>query len=216
MDYIRKQIDQRIDFLQSMGDQNALKQHFQSRFEYVLVYLLAYLWNKNLENLDYEDKEFVFRSIIKPTIGSMVAICRKLDVEKEVFKKSKLSQALDEYPAVRNEMLGHGFVYEDAPEKLLSVLQELYDHVLSSDLPVLKDNVDLVSVTALSNGTYKGILYKNDGSNYTPWSCPERAMNFEIGSLYATNALNSYFRLSPFIEIISYGKELYFFNTIVR
>lgn len=214
MDYIRKQIDQRIDFLQSMGDQNALKQHFQSRFEYVLVYLLAYLWNKNLENLDYEDKEFVFRSIIKPTIGSMVAICRKLDVEKEVFKKSKLSQALDKYPAVRNEMLGHGFVYEDAPEKLLSVLQELYDHVLSSDLPVLKDNVDLVSVTALSNGTYKGILYKNDGSNYTPWSCPERAMNFEIGSLYATNALNSYFRLSPFIEIISYGKELYFFNSI--
>ena len=92
MDYIRIQIEQRIDFLQTMGDKNALKQHFQARFEYVLVYLLAYLWNKNLEKLDYEDKEFVFKSIIKPTIGSIVAICRKLDIDKEIFKKSQLSR----------------------------------------------------------------------------------------------------------------------------
>ena len=31
MDYIRKQIDQRIEFLQTMGDKNTLKQHFQAR-----------------------------------------------------------------------------------------------------------------------------------------------------------------------------------------
>ena len=214
MDYIRKQIDQRIDFLQTMGDKNALKQHFQARFEYVLVYLLAYLWNKNLEKLDYEDKEFVFQSVIKPTIGSIVAICRKLDTEKEIFKKSKLSQALDKYPSVRNELLGHGFVYEDAPEKLLSALQELYDFVLAADLPILKDNVDLVYVTNTENTTYKGILYKSDGASYAPWSCPKTIGSFELGSLYASTGLNIYFRLSPFIEITSYGKELFFFNSI--
>jgi hypothetical protein len=214
MDYIRKQIDQRIDFLQTMGDKNALKQHFQARFEYVLVYLLAYLWNKNLDKLDYEDKEFVFKSIIKPTIGSLVAICRKLDTEKEIFKKSKLSQALDKYPSVRNELLGHGFVYEDAPEKLLSALQELYDFVLVADLPILKDSVDLVYVTNTENTTYKGILYKSDGASYAPWSCPKTIGSFELGSLYASTGLNTYFRLSPFIEITSYGKELYFFNSI--
>ena len=157
MDYIRHQIDQRIDFLQTMGDKSALKQHYQARFEYVLVYLLAYLWNKNLDKLEYEDKEFVFQSVIKPSIGSIVGICRKLDIEKEIFKKSKLSQALDKYPSVRNELLGHGFVYEDAPEKLLSVLQELYDFVLAADLPILKDSVDLVYVTNVENTTYKGI-----------------------------------------------------------
>lgn len=214
MDYIRKQIDQRIDFLQTMGDKNALKQHFQARFEYVLVYLLAYLWNKNLDKLDYEDKEFVFQSVIKPTIGSIVGICRKLDTEKEIFKKSKLSQALDKYPSVRNELLGHGFVYEDAPEKLLSALQELYDFVLVADLPILKDSVDLVYVTNTENTTYKGILYKSDGASYSPWSCPKTIGSFEVGSLYVSTGLNTYFRLSPFIEITSYGKELYFFNSI--
>lgn len=214
MDYIRKQIDQRIDFLQTMGDKNALKQHFQARFEYVLVYLLAYLWNKNLDKLDYEDKEFVFQSVIKPTIGSIVGICRKLDTDKEIFKKSKLSQALDKYPSVRNELLGHGFVYEDAPEKLLSALQELYDLVLAADLPILKDSVDLVYVTNAENTTYKGILYKSDGAGYAPWSCPKTIGSFELGSLYASTGLNTYFRLSPFIEITSYGKELYFFNSI--
>lgn len=214
MDYIRKQIDQRIDFLQTMGDKNALKQHYQARFEYVLVYLLGYLWNKNLEKLDYEDKEFVFQSIIKPTIGSIVAICRKLDTDKEIFKKSKLSQALDKYPSVRNELLGHGFVYEDAPEKLLSVLEELYDCVLTADLPILKENVDLVYVTNAENTTYKGILYKSDGASYVPWSCPKTIGSFELGCLYASTGPNAYFRLSPFIEITSYGKELYFFNSI--
>jgi GTPase SAR1 family protein len=214
MDYIRKQIDDRIDFLQTMGDKNALKQHIQARFEYVLVYLLAYLWNKNIEKLDYEDKEFVFQNIIKPTIGSVVAICRKLDIDKEIFKKSKLSQALDKYPSIRNGLLGHGFVYEDATEKLLSTLQELYDCVLISDLPILKDSVDLVYVTNIENTTYKGILYKSDGARYIAWSCPKTIGSFELGSLYASTELNTYFRLSPFIEITSYGKELYFFNSI--
>jgi GTPase SAR1 family protein len=214
MDYIRKQIDQRIDFLQTMGDKNALKQHFQARFEYILVYLLSYLWNKNIDKLDYEDKEFVFQSIIKPTIGNLVAICRKLDTDKEIFKKSKLSQALDKYPSVRNELLGHGFVYEDAPEMLLSALQELYDCVLTADLPILKDDVDLVYVTTIDNSTFKGILYKGDGATYVPWSCPKSIGIFKIGSLYASKGSNTYFRLSPFIEITSYGKELYFFNSI--
>lgn len=214
MDYIRKQIDQRVDFLQTMGDKNALKQHFQARFEYVLIYLLAYLWNKNLDKLDYEDKEFVFQSVIKPTIGSIVSICRKLDTDKEIFKKSKLSQALEKYPSVRNELLGHGFVYEDAPEKLLSALQDLYNFVLASDLLILKESIDLVYVISIENNTYKGILYKNDGATYVPWSCPKTIASFELKSLYASADINTYFRLSPFIEITSYGKELYFFNSI--
>jgi GTPase SAR1 family protein len=214
MDYIRNQIHQRIDFLQSIGDKSALKPHFQARFEYILVYLLAYLWNKNLENLEYDDKEFVFQTIIRPTIGSIVAICRKLDVDKEILKNSKLSQALEKYPSVRNELLGHGFVYEDKPEKLLTALQELYDFVLLANLPILKEKVDLVHVKTFENNTYKGILYKSDGASYSPWSCPKTIGTFEIDSLYASTDLNVYFRLSPFVEIASYGKEIYFFNSI--
>jgi len=214
MDYIRKQIDQRIDFLQATNDKSILKQHFQARLEYILVYLLAYLWNKNLLELDYEDKERVFQSIIKPTIGSIVAICRTLDVSKEIFKKSKLSKAIEKYPFIRNELLGHGFVYEDAPEKLLSPLQELYDCVQASNLPILKENVDFVYVHSFESGVYKGISYKSDGDKYIPWSCPSNITEFRINNLYGTIDINNYFRLSPFIEINSYGRELLFFNSI--
>lgn len=214
MDYIREQISQRIDFLKTMSQKDALKEHFQARLEYVLVYLLAYLWNKNLNMLDHEDKEFIFQSIIKPTIGSMVAICRKLDTNKEIFRKSKLSQALEKYPSIRNEMLGHGFVYEDSPEKVLSALQELYDYVLDADLPILKNNINLVHVTNFENSTYKGILYKHDGTSYISWSCPKNISTFEVDSLYASTGVNTYFRLSPFIEVTSYGKNIYFFNSI--
>ena len=84
MDYIRKQIEQRIDFLSSIGDKAGLISHHQSRFEYVLIYLLGYLWNKNIEFLDAEDKEYVFQGVVKPTIGSIVSLCRKLDISKEI------------------------------------------------------------------------------------------------------------------------------------
>ena len=125
MNYIIKQIEQRIDFLQSIADKSALKLHYQARFEFLLIYFLAYLWNKNVTDLDYTDKEYVFSKILKPTIGDLVSICRKLDVNKEIFINGKLNKAIEKYPNVRNELLGHGFVYEDAPDILLNVLQQI-------------------------------------------------------------------------------------------
>ncbi len=214
MDFIRKQIDQRIELLHSLGDKSGLMQHYQSRFEYILVYLLSYLWNKNLSKLSHEDKEYVFQNILKPTIGSVIAICRKLDIEKEVLKNSKLSQALEKYPSIRNENLGHGFVYEDGTEKFLKMLEELYESVLQSNLNILKNDVDLVLVTILDNSTYKGISFKNDGTSYSFWSCPKNIAEFELGSLYVNPGVNNYSRLSPFIEIKEYGKEVYFFSSV--
>lgn len=218
MDYIRKQIDRRIDFLKSTGGEVSTRQHLQARLEYVLIYILAYLWNQNIENLDSENKEYIFRKILKPTVGTIVSICRMLDGSKEIFKKSELSRALDKYPSVRNELLGHGFVYEDEPERVSSVLEGLYNSILDSDLPVLRKNVNFVHVQSLSQETFKGISYKSDGLNYEPWSCPKSIHEFEVDSLYGQYDLREgrslYFRVSPFIEIRSYGRELYFFNSI--
>jgi GTPase SAR1 family protein len=213
MDYIRKQIDNRINFLLPGADKSALKQHYQARFEYVLVYLLSYLWNKNINKLTPSEKEFVFQRIIKPTIGSIVVICRKLDVDNEILRNNQLSSAIDKYPSVRNELLGHGFVYEDAPQKLLSVLQDLYDSVVSTDLSVLKDDVDFIYVTSLEGNNYKGISYKSDGA-YNFWSCPQNVAEFQLNSLYGSIGLSNYFRLSPFIEVCNYGNELFIFNSI--
>ncbi len=188
--------------------------HHQARFEYTLIYILGYLWNKNVDKLDYEDREFVLQNIIKPTIGIVVMICRKLDINTEIFKSGKLNQALEKYPKVRNELLGHGFVYEDAPEKVNSILQDLYNAISTSDLPLIKEDIDIIYVTSLDANVYKGILYKSDGTNYSVWSCPRNICEFQIKNLYGSYGINYYFRLSPFIEVTAFGKEIFFFNSI--
>jgi hypothetical protein len=214
MNYILKTLNQRIDFLESSGDLKSLEKHIQARFEFILVYIIAYLWNKNLNKIEIQDRGFVLQSIIKPTIGSIVSICRSLDIEKEIFTKSKLNEALSDYPSIRNELLGHGFVFEDAPEKVIRPLQKLYDSIQKSKIEIINGNVSLIMVTSLENNVYKGILYKSDGLGYTPWSCPKSITDFKVNSLYGSTQINEYFRLSPFIEINSYGKEIYFFNSI--
>jgi len=212
MDYIRKQIDERINLLRAIGGNNVdLKVHYQSRFEYVLIYLLAYLWNKNISKLDESTKELVFQDVIKPSIGTIVKLCRILDIEKEVLKDSKLNKSVEKYPNLRNELLGHGFSFEDSDAA--DKLKELYDSVLTANVPALKYAIDLIEVQSFDGNNYKGINYKSDGS-VTPWICSKNIFNFEINNLYGSNDINEYFRLSPFIEILGYGKEIYFFNSI--
>jgi len=214
MDYIRKQIEQRIDFLSSIEDKAGLISHHQSRFEYVLVYLLGYLWNKNIQSLDAADKEFVFQGIIKPTIGGIVSLCRKLDINKEILKNSKLNKAIEKYPSLRNEILGHGYSFEDSVDSTIASLDILYNSVLSANLPALSADIDLIYVLSIDDVYYKGINYKSDGSTYVPWSCHKDIYTFKVNSIYGSIGLNEYFRLSPFIEISAYGKEVYIFNSI--
>jgi len=212
MDYIRKKIEQRIDLLSSIGDKSSLVTHYQSRFEYILIYLLAYLWNKNIKKLDASEKEFVFQEIIKPTIGSIVNICRKLDVDKEILKNSKLSQAIEKYPALRNELLGHGYSFEDSTDNTIAKLEELYNSVLAAKLPELNSNIDLVKVLSFDEPYYKGINYKWNGE-IVSWCYHKDINTFNINDIYASVDM-SYFRLSPFIEISLYGDEFYTYNCI--
>lgn len=214
MDYIRKQIEQRIDFLSSIGDKAGLISHHQSRFEYVLIYLLGYLWNKNIEFLDAEDKEYVFQGVVKPTIGSIVSLCRKLDISKEILKNGKLNKAIEKYPSLRNELLGHGYSFEDSIDTSITSIQSLYESVLAANLPALNSNIDIIHVMSIEGDYYKGINYKSDGSTYVPWSCHKNICSFITDSIYGSIGLNEYFRLSPFIELLGYGKEIYIFNSI--
>jgi len=212
MDYIRKQIDERINLLRAIGGNNVdLKVYYQSRFEYVLIYFLAYLWNKNISKLDESTRELVFRDVIKPSIGTIVKLCRILDIDKEILKDSKLNKSVEKYPNLRNELLGHGFSFEDSDAT--NKLNELYDSVLAANVSALKNVVDLIDVKSFDGNLYKGINYKNDGSA-TAWSCSKQIFTFEVNSLYGSIDINEYFRLSPFIEILGYGKEIYFFNSI--
>lgn len=101
MDFIQSKLNQKISYLLSLNQLEQAKIHFQSKLEYYLLLVLSYLWNKNWDNLSPEDKEFCIENILKPSIGSIVACSRRLDISNEIFgnkKEKDLSQAIDKYP----------------------------------------------------------------------------------------------------------------------
>lgn len=119
MNYILSRIDRKINFLESENQIIDLKVYYQTKFEFYLIIILGYLWNKNLSKIDINDKEYILTNILKPSIGTVVSLIRKLDLENEFFgnkKLKKLNQIIDEYPNFRNEKIGHGYSYEDDAE----------------------------------------------------------------------------------------------------
>ena len=75
--------------------------------------MLGYLWNKNVTRLDDDTREVVFQKIARPSIGTIVEICRMLDLDSDFFSSKKAKVAINDYPTIRNKSFGHGFVFED-------------------------------------------------------------------------------------------------------
>jgi len=128
---------------------------------------MAYLWNQNIAMLGDEDKEYILSKIQRPSIGDILDICRKLDVKSDIFFIKKVTESINKYPRVRNEKIGHGYVFEDGVEEYLKALKDIYQTLVKSDIPIIKNDFDVVVVTGLANGFYSGVSYKPDGSEYT-------------------------------------------------
>lgn len=212
MDYIRANIDKKIKLLQSFNKQDELKILLQARFEYILIYSLAYLWNKNSNELDPDDKEHIYNSIITPSIGAILDMSKLLDINKEIFQNKRVSKALNEYPKVRNEKIGHGYSFHDEVEDFLAILDELYSLTISNS-SFLSNPTDLILVLSENNGVFGGIRFLNNGSDYLPWNCPKDIYSFQVNNLYGSFKTNEYFRLSPFINLKD-ENEFYVFCSI--
>lgn len=102
MDCVLRSLEKKINYYRSANKIRDLTEIYRVKIEYGLVFLLAYLWGKNFDSLDSDDKEFVFNKIRKPTIGTVLEVARKLDTNKIVFNK-KVSEILNKYPTIRNE-----------------------------------------------------------------------------------------------------------------
>jgi len=216
LNYILNKINNRIELLEKMDNEQALQTQYQSRFEFMLIYIMAYLWDKNFQEIQDEDKEFILQKITQPSIGTIVSICRKLDIEKNIFKKGKLQKALDDYPNIRNEKIGHGYVFENELHNFITLLNDLYKDIIDSKLSFLSKNIDLIYVSKFENDVYQGICYKANGISPISWSCPKEIVSFKTNNLYGTYELNKYFRLSPFIDIQSFGDKIYIFRDITE
>jgi hypothetical protein len=213
MEYIRKKIERKITYLENSGQQSNLKIYYQVRLEYILIYCLSYLWNKNIKKLKDADKDYVLSKIYHPTIGDIEDIVRKLDIDGDFFRNKKIHETTSKYPRLRNEKIGHGYVFEDGTTEYLKVFNELYEILINSNIPLLIDNFDLVLVLGKDDNFYHGTSYKPDGSEYVSWNCSTDAKELEINSVYLLDNAKNYFRISPFIEIKG-EDEFFIFSSI--
>lgn len=120
MDYITKKISEKSELNAFSGNFRDAATQEQSRLEYVLLLILAYLWNKNISRVDDEARHVCYQGIIRPSIGSIVSLARTLDFDEEIFGNKRLKKfrdSINQYPSLRNEAIGHGFSFEDSAEK---------------------------------------------------------------------------------------------------
>ena len=214
MNYISKKIDDRLFILESIGNKSDILTQYQAKFEFFLVLILGYLWNKNLKKLDETDREILFNQIQKPTIGDIVAICRKLDYDNLIRHNKRLNKTLEDYPSIRNNNIGHGYIYEDGIDTLLSQLTEMCDAIQESNIHLFND-LDIIIVVSKDNVSYKGWNCKYNGS-VIPWSCPLMSNKFEEGNVYIVFSNDKYERISPFIEITNYGNDIFIYCSVTE
>lgn len=215
MNYIVHQLNKKINLLVSLGKNHEVKPHLQSKLEFYLIYILGYLWNKNVNRISAEKREDVLKTILKPSIGSIVSISRTLDIDAEIFgnrKLKKLRDAIEKYPNLRNEQIGHGYTFEDEISKFITSFEEILDLFEDND-STLFESQDLIFVSGCEDSIFKGINFKSNGSDYTLWTCPDKVQEFKIGDIYAKYPDGNYYSLSPFIQVRN-EDEFFTFSSI--
>lgn len=212
MDYITSELDKKIRFLADAGQRHELANYHRAKIEYGLLFLVGYLWNKNLARLEPDQREIVLNRLLQPTVGALVDISRILDLDSEVFGAKALSKVINKYPQLRNEKIGHGYVFADGLDESIKAFTEISEVMFTTANTLLALNCDLVLVQRQINNTYVGINFKSSGAEYTIWRCPIESGQFEVGSIYCY-VQNQYYRLSPFVGIQE-DQQFYIFRDV--
>ena len=217
MDYILRAIEKKIKRFEGSAE---AKIYYQVRVEYSFFLLLAYFWNKNFEEIgisDFITQGNVIREIQKPSIGTIAALIQKLDIQKEIGKTSNVSKlGLNDYAELRNDLIGHGYSFEDDLETFSISFEEWYRKLLDLRVQILTRNTNIIVCQGLDvhNQDFTGTIYDYDGDIRSNWRCPKEVYNFEIGNVYGSYEANLYFRLSPFIHVETNEDGLYVYRGV--
>ena len=147
MNYITYLLNRKITFLKSSNKKNELEPHYQAKFEFYLLLTLGYVWNKNINKIDELLKEHILNTILRPSVGSIIEAIRIVDIDNEFFgnkKLKKLSELLNSYPSIRNELIGHGYSFEDNINNYIDIFDKLFsvfddnDTIVSKDFDIIK------------------------------------------------------------------------------
>jgi hypothetical protein len=202
MDYITKKIGEKSELNAFTGNYRDAATQEQSRLEYVLLLILAYLWNKNILRIDDDARCSCYQGIVRPSIGGILSLARTLDIDGEIFGNKKLKkfrESINQYPSLRNELIGHGFSFDDNSEQLYTVFSNLYKAIKDDGPSFLTSDIDIISVIASDDNVSKGIRYKPNGE-YSPCSISKGAAKLVNKIIYLYHE-GQYHQISPFIKI---------------
>jgi hypothetical protein len=212
MNYISKQIKSRVDLCIFSESYRDAAIHEQSHLEFSLMLILSYLWNKNIKSLDIDNRLYCYTHIQHPSIGKIIDIARKLDIDGLFFKNPRLRKfkdSVNSYPALRNEKMGHGYSFDDDAKTLNVKLAELTNDIAQGLTSIFGESFDIVSVTKQEENTYRGISFKPNG-DISPWVLPRSACSLNSGSLYVKNS-DKFTEISPFVALCN-GDEFYIYS----
>jgi hypothetical protein len=203
MDYILKGIEKKIIRFEGTSD---AKIYHQVRVEYAFNLLLAYFWNKNFEEIgitDFVTQSNIIKEIQRPSIGTVASLVQKLDMHNEISSEKANEVGLSAYAELRNDLIGHGYSFEDDLTNYSNSFDNWYKILLDLNIPILTRKTNIIVCERFSELTqdYAGTIYDSNGEISSNWKCPKEVFEFEIGNVYGSYELNSYFRLSPFIHI---------------
>lgn len=209
MDYILKSLNQKIELKRVISnDKNERSQFLRVKIEYVLLMLLGYLWNKNFLLLnDDETRRYIITKIVRPSIGTILELCRHLDIDREIFDDKKLSKAFDDYIKLRNDNIGHGYVFEDKISDYILALEKNSSLIENSKIDIISRTQYIVYVAGEDESHYKGISFKPNDLSRNPWKNEKKGARFEVEGLYITENWNTYFKISPFVI---YNDEMFY------
>lgn len=203
MDFILKRMNKLIE----NADTGSLQEFtlVRERIEYSLIFILAYLWNQNFEDLLIDNKSEIIEQLYNLQIGQVVNIIRGLDKDSKILSK-KAYQAINEYPRLRNQRVGHGFPHDDMASEIANDFMKLFEDMVAN-IDILRKDWIFVYVKKHHSNTYSGDRFITIDSIPENWSCVDEVFPFEIGRLYAVDNNMNYVKLSPFIDIENSGED---------
>jgi hypothetical protein len=218
MDFILNAIEKKIKRFEGKAES---KVYYQVKVEYSFYLILSYLWNCNFEEIGIADfvlQSNIVREIQRPSIGTIASLIKKLDINKELERETGRTgkSELTSYAEVRNDLIGHGYSFEDGLSEYSEAFEEWFEILQQLRVQVLSRNTDLVICQGFDEktGDYFGTIYDYTGDIRSNWRCSGEVCDFEIENLYACYESNTYFRLSPFIYIDTEDDGLYVYRNV--
>lgn len=191
--YVFRKLDEEINLISENREKMV---YYQNYIEFGLIFILSYLFNKNINRI--EDKSSIFEKLLRPSIGTYFEIIRMLDLEKEVINDKNFN-LINEYPRIRNEYWGHGYLYNDQVDKFLQDIIKLKDSLIS--IRFLTYDFEFVQIVAKDNNNKViGINYNSNGQRIRYISQSELNIN-NLYCMTVNNGVCELYRISPFILV---------------